>query len=350
MPVIKEYKEKMRYYGLLLKGLLTVALVFSACAGSSVPDIKRIQEILGSGTEAPVFRGCRPLSAAEIAFRFSRPVRVVSLAFDPAAEVESLEEGADVTVHLAEPLKGGEKLTADILVEDEERNTLNVLVPFTARNDNMPALVINEIRTEYSKPKVEFVEFKTASGGNLGGIRLFIAGHSISTPVYEFPPTEVEAGEYIVLHLRTLSGEPGAVNETGSNLGLSGGYDAKPGARDFWIPGSEKLLHSTDAVYLLDQDDRVVDAVMLSPAPDPWWTKDHFVQAADMLYQQGAWMSAEGKIPGPVEAVSSAQTSPSRTICRDTEADNNTLDNWYTTVTSGATPGTLNNPNHYVAP
>jgi alcohol dehydrogenase class IV len=66
-------------------------------------------------------------------------------------------------------------VSTDILVEDKNKNTLNVLISFRTRNDRMPEVVINEIRTAYSNPRVEFIELKTTSAGNLGGMRLFAA-------------------------------------------------------------------------------------------------------------------------------------------------------------------------------
>ena len=147
-----------------------------------------MRQILGTSVAAPVFLDCRPISATEIVFTFSMPVRVVSLYFDTDIEAGTIGEGQEVTVTLARPLEEGRKITADILVEDSGRNSLNVIVPFRARNDRMPPLVFNEIRTEYSKPRAEFVEFHTLGPGNLGAMKLFIAGHSLTKPVYEFPP------------------------------------------------------------------------------------------------------------------------------------------------------------------
>jgi hypothetical protein len=169
--------------------------------------------------------------------------------------------------------------------------------------------------------------------------------------VFEFPPAEVAAGEYIVLHLRTLGIDLGVVNETGPDLGLSGTGDAKEAkstARDFWLPGSTKLLHKTDAVYLLDQNDQLIDAVMLSENPDSWWAKEEFVQAADMFYRQEAWLSADQKIPGPQDAVISGKTTPTRSICREESVpDGNDAGDWYITANSSATPGGPNNPKRY---
>jgi hypothetical protein len=285
------------------------------------------------------------VSDREINFFFSGPVKVVSLNFDTGADVESIEEGEKVTVYFSESLREGEKITADMLVEDERRNSLNVLVPFRTRNNRLPDMIINELRTENSKPKVEFVEFRTLSPGNLGALRLFIAGHSLEKPVYEFPPTEVKAGEYIVLHLRAT--ETGWADETGDDLALSGGTDASKSARDFWINGNEKLLHKNDAVYLLDQDDVIIDAVLLSEIADPWWNKQDLATAAELLGGQGAWLpsgdAGENYIPGPADAVISTGTTATRTISRDESIGNNRrAGDWYIVATSSATPGTTN--------
>jgi hypothetical protein len=330
----------------VLSGLIC-ALVLAGVSCSLEETI----QVLGTSSQTPVFLGAKAVSALGLEFQFSLPVRVLSFAAEPPMPVEAIEDGETVQVKLAGSIPGGELYTVDLLVEDEQGNTLNILVPLRSRNERMPRLIINELRTEYSSPRSEFVEFKTLEAGNLGGLRLIIVGNYKNPLVFEFPPVETAADEYLVLHLRTLSTDTGAVNETGDDLGLSGGTDTKPGARDFWIPGTDKLLHKTDVLYLLDQDDKVVDGVMLSEIPDPWWTKDYFVEAADLLYGEGAWSSTIGELPGPVDAVitTSVKTAATRSVSRDeTVPDSNTQDDWYVTATSsskpGATPGAPNNP------
>jgi len=327
-------------------------LFFTAFSCSTGGDI---QQILGTSAEAPVFEDCRPISSTEIVFRFSLPVRVVSLDFDPALEAESIEDGQEVKVTFAQPLEEGSKITADILVEDSDKNSLNVIVPFRARNDRMPALVFNELRTEYTKPKVEFMEFIVPENGNLGAMRLFIAGYSLSKPVYEFQPAEVKAGEYLVLHLRSI--EEGCVDETGQDLALSGGTEASKDARDLWISGSAKLFHKTDALWLMDQDDRIIDAVLLCESPAAEWSaKDrNIAAAAEFLARNGAWLPPSGEtpdedwIPGPTDAINSTGTTLTRTICRDeTLSAERRAANWYITANSGASPGKANNPKRYV--
>jgi hypothetical protein len=309
-----------------------------------------IQDVLVGSAEAPVFLGYKAVSEWELDFEFSLPVRVVALNFDPPAEIESIGEGTTVTVNLSRPLGLGEQVVADLLVEDEAENTLNVLVPFRARNDRMPRVLINELRTEYSKPKVEFVELRTESAGNLGALRLYIASNGLAEPIFEFPPVEVPEGEYIVVHLRTV--EEGCVNETGEALDLSKGTEALATARDFWIPGSVKRLKKTDAVYLLDQDDRIIDAVLLSENPDAWWTKQEFAECAERFGQEGAWVAAggpAGTVPGPADAVYTKFATATRTISRDEAAGNShSTSDWYITDTSNATPGKQNSTKKYV--
>jgi hypothetical protein len=325
-----------------------LALFF--CSACSCSTGEAAGQILGlSSSETPVLLGHKAVSAGEIAFMFSLPVKVLSLNLSPELEVASVEEGSEVRIHLAEIREGGERLTVDLLVEDDRGNTLNVLVPLRTRNDRIPPLLITELRTEYSKPQAEFVEFKTLGAGNLGALRLFIAGNYKNPLVYEFSPVEVGAEEYILLHLRTV-GEGTMVDETGADLNLSGGTDAAAGARDFWAPGTEKLLHKTDAVYFLDQDDRVIDAVMLSETSDPWWNKDYLAEAADFLFQQGAWSSPEGTIPGPAAAVITynIKTAMTRSVSRDESAgDNNGAADWYITATGGISPGKPNKPDRF---
>jgi hypothetical protein len=299
---------------------------------------------------SPVFIGCKAVSDREIAFQFSLPVTVSSLNFDPPQEIGKISDGDIVTVMLQNTLIGGERIMADILVEDQGGNTLNVLVPFRTRNENIPSFVITEVRTEYSKPKVEFVELKMLSAGNLGALRMFIAGNSLDTPFFEFPSAEVEAGEYVVVHLRTL--DPASANETGGNLAATPytkDNEAQPEARDFWIPEAKKhLTKKAGAVFFSDQDDRIIDAVLYSEfTTDSWWQDEKMAKAAELLGNAGAWSPAG--IPGPADAVQSRDTTATRSICRDeTIPDSDSAADWYITAASCSTPGKPNSTKRYV--
>jgi hypothetical protein len=339
--------SKLKFWknGFFFLFLGTVIFFCSVCSCSTEDAVGRI---LGDSSEAPVFLACKAITETEIDFRFSRPVRVISLHFAPAAEIESLEDGSVVRVVFSGGPGPGEKITADLLVEDDKGNTMNVLVPLRTRNVRMPAMRINELRTEYSKPKAEFIEFKVLEKGNPAALRLFLAGNSKAPMVYEFPGMELAAGEYILLHLRSM--EETNRDETGDNLDASGGGDAVAGVRDLWRPGTEKVLHKTDVVYLLDQDDKVIDAVILAENSDPSWSKEYLAEAAEFLYTQGAWEAEDGGLSGPAAAVNTfnIKTAMTRSVSRDeTAADSNTLADWYITATGGISPGTPNKPERF---
>ena len=335
----------MKYLYLIVTGVCSIFCTVCSCATGTGGEFAA--KIIGSKSEAPVFLSCQAVSENEINFLFSQPVKVMSLNFSPAIELDEVENGSTIRVTFGKGPGPGERLTADLLAEDKNGNTINILVPFLTRNNRIPPLIINEIRTEYSKPKCEFIELKALKAGNMGALRVFIVGNNKAPMVYEFPPVEVAAGEYITLHLRTT--EETNRDELGKNLEESGGADSSPTARDLWIPGSSKLLRKTDAIYLLDQDDQVVDAVMLSENADPWWSKDYFADTAEFLFNAGAWTNPDGKICSPADAVSSSGTTGTRTICRDETLSENsgTAADWYITANSSATPGRPNNPKRY---
>ena len=327
----------MKKQSLSLLLVIIAVLFITACSTET-----SLQHLLGTSASAVVFYGCKTPTEGEVNFFFSREVKVTSVYFDPPMETEIIGEGETVAVRFNPglsglPLPGGSMVSADILVEDKNKNTLNVLISFRTRNDRMPELVINEIRTAYSNPRVEFVELKALSAGNLGAMRLF-AAYDKEEPIFEFPPVEVKKGEYIVVHTRSI--EPGIVDETGTNLAESKGTDALPTARDFWIPGSLKL-HDTNVIYLMDQDERIIDGVLLLSGAYKW--KDSMTAPAREMARQGMWPGSE-----PEDAFVPDGNTATRTINRDEYRPNShSAADWYVTVTSGATPGKANNTGRY---
>ena len=318
--------------------IVTAALFVFGCSTEA-----SLQRMTGTSASSVMFYGCKTPAESEVNFYFSREVKVTSIYFDPPMETEVLGEGEMVAIRFnpgpsGPPLPGGSVVSVDILVEDKNRNTLNVLISFRTLNTRMPELVINEIRTAYSKPRVEFVEIKTLSAGNLGAMRLF-AAYEQEDPIFEFPPVEVKKGEYIVVHTRSI--EPGIKDETGTNLAASGGTDALTTARDFWIPGTLKL-HDTNVIYLMDQKDKILDGVLLVSGNYKW--KDSMTGPAGEMARQGAWPGSD-----TADAFVSDGNTATRTINRDESRQNShSAGDWYVTVTSGATPGKANNPKRYV--
>lgn len=322
----------------------------SACSCSTE---SALQQIFNAIAEPPVFIGCKAVSTREIAFQFSLPVTVSSLNFDPPLEIDGITEDGDaVTIALQNLPTGGERIMADILVKDQNGNTLNVLAPFRTRNEDFPSFVITELRTEYSKPKVEFVELRMLTDGNLGALRMFTSGNGLDTPLFEFPPVEVKSGGYVVLHLRTL--DSAMTSETGGDLAAipyTKDNEAQPDARDFWMPDSKKhLSKKAGALFFTDQDDQIIDAlVFCESAAGLEWQDEKTALAAEFLGKTGAWTAGDGGVPGPADAVLSNGTTVTRSICRDeAAADSNGPGDWYISATSCASPGKPNNSKRYV--
>ena len=330
--------------------LLGAAVLLGSCSTPETPSAAPVQ---GGSSSALLYLNCRSVSQEEVEFTFSRPVTIKNLNFEPELSVDSVENGSTVRVKFKEKTESGKLINANLLAEDAKKNTLNVLVSFRSRNDRMPKLLINEICTENASAaagkKEEFIEFKTKSAGNLGAMRVVINSNSTAAKqtVYEFSPVEVKKNEYIVLHLRTYNLE--SKDEYTGNLDESTGINATPTARDFWIPGETRLLHKTAMIYVLDQDDNVIDAVILSENQENWWTKDYFAETAEFLFKKEAWKAEDGNICSPQDAVASAKTTNTRTICRDeTVEDSNSAKDWYITDTSNATVGKPNSVKRYL--
>lgn len=324
-----------------------VVAVFAAEACACAPEAP-LEDLLSVDASAPTFLGCAATGADRVEFRFSEPVTVSSLRFDHAQPGSVSVDGNTVVATFPSKLEEGGRYVADILVEDPEGNTLSVLTPFRGRNNRMPCLRITELRTEYAKPKVEFIELHLESSGQLGGMRLVSSAQGFASTLFEFPRAEAASGEYVVVHLRKI--EDGCIDETIA-LDASAGTDSSPTARDFWIDGSEKRARKTDALALLDQDGGVLDALLVSETEEGEWKSEELIASAAYLRDRGAWKTAGGG-PGdllPASAASSLGTTATRTICRsEPDADTDTSADWYVTSTSCATPGRANNPKRYV--
>lgn len=328
----------------LLFVLLFALLLASSCGDDAAGNL------LGISAESPVYTGYKVRSGTQIDFTFSTTVKVLQTRFQPDVELNAAAQGGTVTVTMNEDHSGGEKFIADMLVEDSNGNTLSVLVPFRTRNGNVPPFVINEIRFDYAKPRSEFIELKIKGAGNLGALRLFITSALADKPVYEFPPVWVKNGDYVILHLRTLATD-NAVDELGNDLTLASSAkeaDTPRTARDLWVHTDKKLIHKTDVIYILDQDDKIIDGIVVAETESAWKKNNSFAKAAGLLARDRAWLNKDGLLvlaPQFEDAVRTVGTTVTKTLCRsETKEDSNTSSDWYIAATSNAgVPGGRNN-------
>ncbi|MCL2192021.1 MAG: hypothetical protein FWB78_01320, partial [Treponema sp.] len=163
---------------------------------------------------SPELLSVEVVSGTKIDFEFSTPVRRVQISFEPSLEIAAIEEGSTVRVRLEQGLEPGKRVVADIRAEDVHGNTFNESVPLEKAlemeeppasppvddtvGNSAPQLLINELRTESSATRSEFIEFRMLTAGNLDGVRVFIyrSGGGRTPIIFEFPGTEVMADEY----------------------------------------------------------------------------------------------------------------------------------------------------------
>jgi hypothetical protein len=305
-------------------------------SGKQEPDEPELPDF-----EPPEFLDYNLISKKEIYFNFSAEVNSVSCTFTPLQEIDYIQEGKTVKVFLKENLELQTEFSIGLNAKDDWDNSLSVEASLFV-NDWIPEIEINELRTVYSSPRAEFIEFKVKSPGELDGLQLYIMWDPKNPYIYDFPAIDVKLGEYVVLHLRTL--EDACVNELGEDLSESAGTDSCPTARDLWVPGSAKLLHTTDIVYI-QANGNILDAVILNETPGETWNRGHFAEIAEDLYNKGAWKTRDDKLPGPFDAVDTTTIKKAATKSisrREGKENTHSADDWYITDTGGVTPGQAN--------
>lgn len=285
-----------------------------------------------------------------------------------------------VTFTLAQKTKVGHKYSLEGTVADDNGNTLTFSIPFSGYNSDIPKLIISEIRNAYSsstdkttgskKYKCEFIELFSLTGGNLSGVEVLSAADGEERK-YVFPSCEINAGEYIGLHLR--SKEEGCIDETDGNLTLSFATDSCDTARDFWAANDKACLGNSDAVVVRNGNTgEIIDAVLFAQSTAVEWDEG-FAELLSAVEQSGIWVDEDGNASCAIQSAfvcdgitSSAAT---RTMSRQNVlqlynafcADNDTAvtdsaDQWIVTANKGSgknkqpgdTPGYVNSTNVYV--
>lgn len=253
-------------------------------------------------------------------------------------------------------LQAGETYGLSGVATDSVGNSLAFYIPFYGYNENVPILVLSEVRTTNTKPKVEFVELFALTSGNTAGVTLYNANDD-SFGEYVLPAAEVKAGEYIVVHFRTYEEyAEDCVNETNNDLNQSTAPDSCENARDFWIPGEKARLGNSDVILLRERSGgMLMDMVAFAEEDLSEWKKDVFALAIKEGIEDGAW---HGGIE--VNQVASSEgITQTRTISRQNipllraaidngqELPKNDASCWLVTKTSSASPGKENSNEAY---
>ncbi|GMO50065.1 MAG: hypothetical protein Pg6C_13330 [Treponemataceae bacterium] len=350
-------KYFVKRYAAAFCGILGILLVFVSVYLTSVfvsckitPD--GISIVTGDFT-APELKRFSAESGNELVVNFSEEVRITDALI--TAEIDGtvfagieIPDGLSQTQHLvlSQQMTAGQKYRVSGIAEDRKGNSLSFSVGFSGYNSRVPALVLSEVRSEYSKPKVEFIELYAVTAGNLAGVMLMSA-YDGADCMYEFAPCEVAAGEYIVLHYRKLDDGSAYADETGSNLALSGGTDSS-GSRDFWVNNTSARIGKSDVILLRERaGGRLLDALLYSESSKSAWKDDTLRKAAEEAAQAGLWESGD-----TASAVVSDKMTVTRTMGRQnipqiaaTRSYSGAANGkavWMVTASSSASPGSPN--------
>lgn len=231
----------------------------------------------------------KPMMLTDIAFTSAEDgepfVQDIAIAYD--------ESGQSAELTLDRPMVPGKNYELTGIVTDTNGNTLAFSLPVTGYNGNLARVMLSELRQEHSEAstqskKAEFVELYVLAGGNLAGLELY-GGYYGSTTTYQFPAIDVNAGEYITVHLRNYYND---ADETGTTLDhpcIS--PDASDTARDLWVSDSESnYFTKNDVVVIVDAvSGDIQDAVLMLTGEDKSWSRNLQKTLAEQAVIAGVW-------------------------------------------------------------
>lgn len=231
-------------------------------------------------------------------------------------EILPSEDGRIIDVILSQECAVGKDYELFGTVADKTGNTLTFCFPFTGFNAHVPELIMTEVQIKYAKGKAdgkevfrgEFVEFLVLSDGNLGGLEL-AGGIDGESKKYCFPAVDVEAGQVLLVHLRT-AGE-GCIDER-ENLDEATAAHSAAGILDLWSDNTAARFNDNADVIVLRNgtSGAILDAFMYADANTLDWKKGAYELAREAA-AAGIYESGE-----PGEAVLNKGTTPLRAFNR----------------------------------
>jgi hypothetical protein len=260
---------------------------------------------------------------------------------------ENMEKS--IIVLLSEEQTPGQEYFIKARIKDNNGNTLLIGAKFYGFNPEIPEILINEFTTNGSAAHPDMVELYIKTNGNMAGVVFYAGCDTLSDFEFVFPNTVVTKGEYIILHTKP-QGIDDEKDETGENKNISGGLDASPYARDFWVKGGTGLSGNNGALSIYTSPGgNLMDAVIysnrnsLSDEKYGGFGSSAMLQKINNIFEQGGWIFSTDKLI-PEDCVNPEQSSATRSISRSSlSTDTDTSADWHITPTSGYSFGKINN-------
>ena len=162
----------------------------------------------------PRLRSVQALGPGEISLCFDEDAQLCAekTRISPALAVAEVNGPPQSVVLRGQEQQPGQRYLLESEAHDAHGNTASFAAEFYGYNGRVPRLLINEITPRGSGNHPDLVELKALSGGNMGGTVLYLGSPGSCDGRLVFPPFEITAGSYIVVHLKP-SGDPGEVDE-----------------------------------------------------------------------------------------------------------------------------------------
>ncbi|WP_321992743.1 hypothetical protein [Marispirochaeta aestuarii] len=337
--------------------LLTVLVSLSWTCCTPFIDIDETGEVFGlTGADLapPVLTTAGALDENSFALEFSEDVYEVSLEgiVPPLGEASVEIVSAFLTIHTEEIQLPGKEYALDLRVKDRAGNSQQLLVRCYGHNPRVPGMLINEFTTRGSSTHPDMIELLVLEEGNLAGACLYEGTSEDWEQRIVFPACEVQSGEFLLVHFKP-QGLPEEQNET-EDTGLSGGLDASPDARDFWVDQGSGLSGNNGVISLYrDPFGEIMDAVLYSnrtSASDEDYRgfgSAKVLLRADHISDLGAW-TGESLPLCPEDAVNPEESTATRSLCRTSDSqDSNSRRDWHTVPTGAYSFGAINSDELY---
>ena len=302
----------------------------------------------------PQLQSVQALGPGEIAISFDEDagLRAEKTRITPALAVADVTGPSKNVVLRGEQQAPGRLYSLEAEARDANGNSASFVAQFYGYNDRVPRLLINEFTPRGSGNHPDLVEVKALSAGNMGGVVLFLGSPESYDARIVFPPFEVTAGSFIVVHLKP-SGDAGEVDETIDKT-ASKGLDASDTAFDFWLRDGRGLGGNNGVLSLCDRPGGTcLDGVLYSNRTSQsdeqyggFGSEEMRARAGELVRCQG-WKPAGPRVT-PEDGVSPEGSTGTRSICRSSASiDNDGPQDWHIVPTRAATFGAENSGEVY---
>ncbi|RPJ04755.1 MAG: hypothetical protein EHM28_13430 [Spirochaetaceae bacterium] len=295
-------------------------------------------------------------AARKVTLVFDKPATIdpIGVSVDPEMDVvEVTQSESMVTLCFDVLLSPGKEYTLRAEARDLHGNSCFFIAKFYGFNPRIALVEINEFTTRGSSTHPDIIELKIIKSGSLAGMCFCHGTRDNYAYRYVFPECEVAEGDYILLHAKP-EGIQSEISETG-DITVSGGLDASPMARDFWIKEGTGLSGNNGVLAIYTQPaGSIIDAVIYtnrtssSDAVYCGFGSQDLIDPAIMLCEEKAWV-ASGDAVKPEDAVNIEPSTATRSICRSSSGtDTDTNNDWHIVPTKGASFGTANTDEVYM--